>query len=86
MILGMASYSSELSLAFGAAMLATGLATVMNERMQAIHRDFAMIQKRTAQIELEYSLLFGGEEDEEDDSDLDSNMLTLASSPWVGPI
>jgi hypothetical protein len=85
MILGVASYSSELSLTFGAAMLASGLATVMNERMQAIRRDVALIQKRNAEIELEYSMLFGDEEDE-DVSELDIDMLTLASSPWMGPI
>jgi hypothetical protein len=68
MILGLASYSSELSLSFGAAILAAGLATVMNERMQAIHRNFAFIQNRNADIEQEYCLLFGGEDDSDSDT------------------
>jgi hypothetical protein len=84
MILGVASYSSELSLSFGAAMMATGLATVMNKRMQDNHRDFALIQKRNAEIELESFMLFGAED--EDDSYRDSETPTLAPSPWVGSI
>jgi hypothetical protein len=84
MILCLASYSSELSLSFGAAMLTAGLATVMNERLQAIHRDFALIRKRNAEIELGYCMLLEGED--EDDGDSDRNLPTLPSSPWMGSI
>jgi hypothetical protein len=72
MIVMVATYSSELSLSFGAVVLATGLMTVMDERMQAIQRDLAVIQKRTAEIELASFTLFGGEEDDS------------AQSQWVG--
>jgi hypothetical protein len=87
-ILIVSSYSSELSLSFGAVMLVTGLATVMNERMEDIHRDIALIQRRNAEIRLQYSKWFGGEGEDEDDSDRysDHDTPTLAPSPWVRPI
>jgi hypothetical protein len=88
-ILIVSSYSSELSLSFGAAMLTAGLAAVMNERMEDIHRDIALIQSRSrnAKIQLELSLkLFGGEDEDDSDRDSDSDTPTLTPSPWVGSI
>ena len=77
-ILIASSYSSELALSFGAAMLVTGLATVMNEQMEDIHRDIALIQIRNAEIQLELScMLFGGE------NEGFSETQTLTPSPWV---
>jgi hypothetical protein len=85
-ILIVSSYSSELSLSFGAVMLATGLATVMNERMEDIHRDIALIQRRNAEIRLEYSMWLGGEDEDDSDRDSDRDTPTLTPSPWVRPI
>jgi hypothetical protein len=80
-ILIASSYSSELTLSFGAAMLVTGLATVMNEQMEDIYRDIALIQSRNAEIQLELSfMLFGGEDENV------SETQTLTPSPWVRSI
>jgi hypothetical protein len=84
-ILIASSYSSELSLSFGAAMLTLGLATVMKERMEDIHRDIALIQRRNAEIQLELSSMLFRDEDE-DNSDRESDTPTFTPFPWVQPI
>jgi hypothetical protein len=62
-------------------MLVTGLATAMNEQMEDIHRDIALIQSRNAESQLELSfMLFGGEDENV------SETQTLTPSPWVQSI